>query len=122
MYRKIFNFAVTTITILTANLISSLITDKLISYKWEFKPLRFTLISMMIITIIFYPLFMMLQKWLDRLSRKFVKAGRPVAGKYFGLLVMFFIGLFILTCIYANLWYNINVLKLIADGNFLSAF
>jgi hypothetical protein len=122
MYRKIFNFAVTIITILTANLLTTLITDKLISYKWELKPLRFTLLSMMIITIIFYPLFLMLQKWLDGLSRKFVKVGHTVVGKYLGLMVMFFIGLFILTCIYANLWYNINVLKLIADGNFFSAF
>jgi hypothetical protein len=122
MYRKIFNFAVTIITILTANLLTTLITDELISYKWQLKPLRFTLLSMMIITIIFYPLFLMMQKWLDGLSRKFVKAGHAVAGKYLGLLVMFFIALFILTCIYANLWYNINVLKLIADGNFLSAF
>jgi len=122
MYRKIFNFAVTVITILTANLITTFITDKLISYKWELKPLRFTVLSMMIITIIFYPLFLMMQKWLDVLSRRFVKAGHSVAGKYLGLLLMFIIGLFILTCIYANLWYNINVLKLFTEGKFLSSF
>lgn len=122
MYRKIFNFAVTMITLLSANLLTAYITDKLISYKWDIKPLRFTLISMGIIAIIFYPLFTMLQGWLDRLSKRFVKAGHAVAGKYLGLLLMFVIGLFVLTGIYAHMWYDINVLKLIVNGNFLSSF
>ena len=122
MYRKLFNFAVTIITLLSANLFTTFVTDKLISYKYEIKPLSFTLISMAIITLVFYPLFMLLQKWLDRFSRRFVKAGHAVAGKYIGLFLMFFIGLFILTCIYAHMWYNINVIKLIANGNFISSF
>ena len=122
MYRKFFNFAVTMITLLSANLLTSFITEKLISYKWELKPMRFTLISMGIIAIIFYPLFTMLQGWLDRFSKRFVKAGHGIAGKYVGLVLMLFTGLFILTCFYAHMWYDINVLKLIANGNFLSAF
>jgi hypothetical protein len=122
MYRKVFNFAVTMLTILTANLLTTFITDKLISYKWEIKPLRFTLISMAIITIIFYPLFTMLQQWLDRFSRRFVKAGHMLAGKYLGLLLMFAAGLLILMGIYAHMWYHINVFKLLANGNFFSSF
>jgi hypothetical protein len=113
---------VTLITILSANLLTSFITDKLISFKWELKPMRFTLISMGIIALIFYPLFTMLQGWLDRFSKRFVKAGHAVAGKYLGLLLMFIFGLFVLTCFYAHMWYDINVLKLIANGNFLSSF
>lgn len=120
MYRKVFNFAVAMISILVANLISTYITDRLISYKWEFKPIRFTLISMAIITLIFYPLFMMLEKWLDRFSRRFVKAGNSVGGKYIGLLVMFFLALFVLTCIYAKMWYNINVLKHMVNGTLMN--
>jgi hypothetical protein len=122
MYRKVFNFAVTMLTILTANLVTTFVTDKMISFKWEVKPLRFTIISMAIITIVFYPLFMMLQEWLDRFSRRFVKAGHSFAGKYIGLVLMFITGLFILTCIYAHMWYNLNVLKLIANGKFFSSF
>lgn len=120
MYRKIFNFAVAMISILTANLLSTYITDKLISYKWEFKPIRFTLILMAIITLIFYPLFVMLEKWLDGFSRRFVKAGNAMGGKYIGLLVMFFLALIVLTCIYAKMWYNINVLKHIANGTLMN--
>lgn len=122
MYRKLFNFTATMITLLTANLVTTFITDKLISYRWEFKPLRFTLISMSIIAIVFYPLFMWLQQWVDRFSRRFVKAGHGFAGRYLGLTLMFATGLFILMCFYAHMWYGINVLKLITDGTFLKAF
>ncbi len=122
MYRKLFAFAVTILTLLTANLLTTFITDKLISYRWELKPLRFTLISMAIITVVFYPLFTQLQKWVDKFSRKFVKAGHALVGKYLGLLFMFLAGLFVLTCIYAHMWYNINVLKLIFSGNFFTSF
>jgi mannitol-specific phosphotransferase system IIBC component len=122
MYRKIFNFAATIITLLSANLLTSWIADKLISYKWEVKPLRFTLISMGIIAVVFYPLFTWLQKWLDRVSRKFVKAGHNLAGKYIGLFLMAVLGLFILMCFYAHMWYGINVLKMVFSGTFFKAF
>ncbi|HPT21677.1 MAG TPA: hypothetical protein PLR88_07000 [Bacteroidales bacterium] len=119
MYRGLFKFAVTTLTILSANLLTTVITDKLISYKWELKPVRFTLISMGIITIIFYPLFIRLQKWLDHISRKFVRAGHSLAGKYLGLLLMFMAGLLILTYFYARMWYDINIFRMILHGEFV---
>jgi hypothetical protein len=116
MYRKLFNFAVTTLTLLTANLLTTFITDKLISYKWEAKPLRFTLISMAIITLVFYPLFIKLQDWLNRFSRRFIKAGHGLAGKYLGLLLMFAAGMLVLTYFYAKMWYNINIFNLMVNG------
>ncbi|MBN1790436.1 MAG: hypothetical protein JW830_08070 [Bacteroidales bacterium] len=122
MYRKLFNFAVTILTLLTANLLTTFITDTLISHKWELKPLRFTLISMAIITVVFYPLFIRLQKWLDRFSRRFVKAGHTLAGKYVGLIIMFAAGLLVLTYFYAKMWYNINLFRAIIDGNLSSIF
>ncbi len=122
MYRKLFNFAVTTITLLSANLLTTFITDQLITYKWELKPLRFTLISMAIITVVFYPLFIRLQKWLDRFSRRLVKAGHSLAGRYIGLLFMFAAGLLVLTYFYAKMWYNINLIRAIIDGNLSSIF
>jgi len=122
MYRRFFNFAVTTLTILTANLLTTFITDKLISMKWELKPMRFTIISMGIITIVFYPLFIRLQDWVNGFSKKFMKAGHSMAGKYIGLFFMFAVGMLILTYFYARMWYNINIFRLIIDGKFLSSF
>jgi hypothetical protein len=116
MYRKIFNFAVAILTILSANLITTFITDKLISYKWEVRPLKFTLISMGIITLIFYPLFIKLQEWIDSFSRRFVKAGHSFAGKYLGLFLMFAAGLLILTYFYLKMWYHMNLFQMILQS------
>jgi hypothetical protein len=122
MYRRLFKFAVTTITILTANLLTTFFTDWLISHRWETKPLRFTLISMGIITIVFYPLFMKMEEWLNNFSRRFVKAGHSLAGKYIGLLFMFVFGILILLYFYAKMWYNIDIFRLLINGNFFSLF
>lgn len=122
MYRRLFNFAVTTLTILTANLLTTYITDKLISLKWEVKPLRFTVISMAVITVIFYPLFIRLQDWTNSFSKKFIKAGHSLAGKYLGLILMFSAGLLVLTYFYARMWYNINIFRMIIEGRFFSSF
>jgi hypothetical protein len=122
MYRKLFKFVVTTLTILSANLLTNYISDKLVSHKWEYKPLRFTLLAMLIITVIFYPLFMWLEEWLNDLSKKLVKAGKSIAGKYVGLLFGFIIGIAILTYLYARVWYKIDLISVIFKGKFLQMF
>ena len=115
MYKRFFKFAVTSLTILTAELIATVITDKLVSYRWEFKPVRFTLISMAIITIVFYPLLTKLEDWLNKVSKKFIRTGHSYAGKYLGLILMYFTGLVILTFFYAKYWYDINLFNYILN-------
>lgn len=122
MYRKLFNFAVTVLTILTANLLTAYISEQLISHKWEVKPLRFTVISMGIIAVVFYPLFMKMEDWTNSFSKKFIKAGHNLAGKYLGLVLMFATGLLILLYFYAKMWYNINIFRMILNGGFFSSF
>lgn len=122
MYQKIFKFVVTIFTILTANLLTTWISDQLISHKYEIRPLRFTLIAMGVIAVVFYPLFIKLEDWLNSLSKKFVKAGHSIGGKYIGLLLMFLIGLFILTFFYARMWYHINIFTMLFKGTFFKAF
>ena len=56
MYRYFFRFVVTTLTILTANLITNAISDYMITYKNHVKPLTFTLIAMAVTVVVFYPL------------------------------------------------------------------
>lgn len=116
MYRYLFRFAVTTLTILTANLITSAISDYMVSYKNHYKPLVFTLIGMMIIVMVFFPLFMKLEKSVEDLSVKVVKSGNSVAGKYLGLLLAFITGLVILFYFYAKMWYHIDFLRVLFQG------
>ena len=93
MYRYFFRFVVTTLTILTANLITTALSDYMITYKNHVKPITFTLIAMAIIVIVFYPLFMKMEEWLKGISVRFIKSGNSVAGKYFGLSMTFLGGL-----------------------------
>lgn len=122
MYRHLFRFAVTTLTILTVNLITSKVSDLLISQRWETKPLRFSLIAMAIITLIFYPLFLKMEAWLNQLTRRFVKAGHSVVGRFFGLLAMFVAGLVILLYFYVEMWYGINIFSHLFNGTLFRLF
>lgn len=117
MYRHLFRFAVTTLTILTANLITTAISDYVIGYRNNFKPLVFTLLGMGLIVLIFYPLFMKVNEWVNGLSVRIIRSGRSLAGKYLGLILAFISALGILTYFYARMWYNIDLIKLIFHGN-----
>jgi hypothetical protein len=121
MYQRFFKFTVTLLTILTANLLTSYISDLLVSHKFDLKPLRFTLIGMGIIAIVFYPLFLKLEDVLNLLSKKFVKAGHSLAGKYVGLFLMFLVGMFILMYFYARMWYHLNIITMLFHGSFFKA-
>ncbi len=116
MYRFLFRFVVTTLTILTANLVTTAITDYMITYKNHVKPLTFTLIAMSIIVVIFYPLFLKMEEWLKKISVKVIRSGNSVAGKYIGLLFTFLLGLIILLYFYARMWYHLDLLKLLFSG------
>lgn len=124
MYRRLFKFAVTTITILTVNLITSKISDYMISYKFkaQVKPLTFTLVAMGIITLVFYPLFTYMQEWLNVLSLRIIKSGKSIGGKYIGLLIMYLVCLMILVYFYAKMWYNLDFIKLLFQGKIGSQF
>ena len=116
MYRFFFRFVVTTLTILTANLLTTAISDYMITYKNHVKPLTFTLFAMGIIVVVFYPLFLKMEEWLRKISVKVIKSGNSVAGRYVGLFFVFVAGLLILAYFYARMWYHIDLLKILFSG------
>ena len=89
MYRYSFRFVVMSITILTANLLTTALSNYLVTYKNHIKPLTFTLLGMAITVVIFYPLFSKLEEWVKGLSTRIIKKGKSVAGKYLGLVLVF---------------------------------
>jgi hypothetical protein len=122
MYSFIFRFIVTSITILTANLLTNAISDYMITYKNHYRPFTFTLLGMGIIILFFYPLFIKLENWIKIFSVKIVKSGSSVAGKYLGLTGSFLFCLFILFYFYARVWYNIDFFKVLFSGNIKGMF
>ena len=117
MYRFFFHFIVTTLTILTANLLTNAIGDYMVSFKNNYSPLAFTLMGMSIIVVVFYPLFMKLEDWITYFSVKVIKSGNSLAGKYLGLFLTFLAGLLVLFYFYAKMWYHIDFLRVILHGN-----
>jgi hypothetical protein len=113
MYRYTFRFAVMTLTILTANLITTAISNYMASYKNHYKPLVFTFIGMAITVVIFYPLFMRLESWVRDISVKAVKSGKSIGGRYLGLIFVFILGLILLSYFYGRMWYHMNILPLL---------
>ncbi len=116
MYRYVFRFAVMSVTILTANLLTTMISNHLTGYRSDIKPLSFTLIAMGIIVVILYPLFARLESWVKGLSMRVVKKGRALGGKYAGLVIAFAACLLILCYFYARMWYNIDLFRIILKG------
>jgi hypothetical protein len=117
MYRFLFRFVVMSLTILTANLLTNAISDYMVSYKTQYKPLTFTLIGMTIIIAVFYPLFVKLQDWVKTISVKVVKSGNSFAGKYIGLPLTFLVCLVILVYFYAKMWYHLDFFKILVHGD-----
>lgn len=116
MYRYAFRFAVMSVTILTANLLTTEISNYLVTYRREIKPLSFTLIAMGVIVVILYPLFARLEAWVKSLSMKVVRKSKALAGKYTGLILAYAACLLILCYFYARMWYNIDLFRIILKG------
>jgi hypothetical protein len=117
MYRYSFRFVVMSITILTANLLTTALSNYLVTFKNNVRPLTFTIIGMGITVIIFYPLFAKLEEWVRSLSVKVIKKGKSMAGRYLGLALAFVVSLMVLSYFYTRMWYHIDILKILIQGN-----
>ena len=113
MNRKIFNFLVLVITILLINLLTNFIADLLIKYRSQTNYLKFTAIGMGVIVLVFYPAFEYLNGMVEKLTTRFLKKGNNLFGRILGVYIAFFIMLFTLYCIYAHIWFNVNVVNLL---------
>ena len=117
MYRHLFKAVITIITILSVNLLTNYISNYMVTYKSHYKPLTYTLIEMGIVIVIFYPLFIKMEDWVNSLSIKLVIKGRSIAGKYVGLVLAFAVSLSVLFYLYAKLWYKLDIVKILFSGN-----
>jgi hypothetical protein len=117
MYRFFFKFFATILTILTANLLTTALSDYMVTYKNNYKPVVFTIIGMVIIVMVFYPLFMRLEEWIKSVSQKVMRSGKSVAGKFLGLSLTFIAAIMVLIYFYAKMWYHIDLFGILIHGN-----
>ncbi len=84
----------------------------MVSYKYHYKPVAFTLIGMAITVMILYPFFLKLENWVKVISVKAIKSGKSVGGKFLGLFLIFLAALLVLFYFYAKMWYHIDFLQM----------
>ncbi|NJO89917.1 MAG: hypothetical protein HC831_13940 [Chloroflexia bacterium] len=120
--KKLIKFVVFVITILTANLLGDYAGDFLTSFKNDYKPLTFTLIAMVVIVIIFYPLFDSLEEWVTKFSNKIVKEGAKNFGPNLAIFMIFLVSMIVLIFFYARQYYEINIFRHLFRGNFEGLF
>lgn len=109
-YRHFFKFMVFVLGILTANLVTIWIDNYMLSYRFNYSPHVFTCIGMGVVLLIYYPLFMYLDKWTTKFGDHFLKAGKKFGGRKLGSFLAFIFGLLILFYFYGREWFNSNVI------------
>jgi hypothetical protein len=110
------------ITILTANLLTTALSSYLVTFRNHVRPLTFTLIGMAVLVLIFYPLFAKLEEWVNGVSKKIVNKGKSLAGKYLGLALAFVTCIMVLSYFYAKMWYHIDLWHILLQGDISKYF
>jgi hypothetical protein len=110
------------ITILTANLLTTALSSYLVTFRNHVRPLTFTLIGMAVLVLIFYPLFAKLEEWVKGVSKKIVNKGKSLAGKYLGLALAFVTCIMVLSYFYARMWYHIDLWHILLQGDISKYF
>ncbi len=113
--RKLVNMGIVAVTILTVNFIVEYLMEVFLKYRGITSPLKFTAYGMIFLVVIFYPLIAFLDDKVKYMTRNLTKKGNKLFGMNIGIMVMFTVLFFALFCIYANHWFNINVLKMILN-------
>jgi hypothetical protein len=111
--RRFINFYILAVTILTVNLLTGFITEYFLHYKNITNPLKFTAIGMIILVAVFYPVFGYIESKVEEITRKLIKKGKNKFGKTLGFIFVFSVLIFVLYSIYARLWFNINIPRII---------
>lgn len=111
MYRKSLKFMALFITILVAELLSDYFIKLMLTFKRDYDPYLYTLVGMIILVVIYYPLMVWADKSISKFSERFLRVGKHVAGRKFGIFIMFFVALAVLFYFFIKDWYKIDLLN-----------
>lgn len=108
-YQKIFKFMVLVLGILLANLVTIWLDKYVQTFRGNYKPYVFTLLGMLIVVVVYYPLFSYIDRWATKAAEAFVRAGRKLAGRKIGAILAFLVAMVIVFILYGYEWYGRNV-------------
>jgi uncharacterized protein YacL len=110
--RNLTKFFVFILTLFIAEIVSTIAKNYLNIHTGSNNPYKLTAIKMGIIIAIYYPVFTLLSRLSEILSKHFFKKTKTVlVGGIPGLIIAFLIGLAICYGIFLKLWYHINVFE-----------
>jgi len=101
------------ISLLSVNLFTIYIDEFFLSYKRDFNKHAFTIIGMLVVVLIYYPLFAKIDRWTTKFSTTFLKAGQKLYGKKTGVYIVFIVAMLVLYFLYGKLWFGVNVYEML---------
>lgn len=115
MYKKLFNVMVLMISVLLVNLLTGFITDYIIHYKIDINPFKFTAVAMLTLVFILVPAYSYMNSRIEILVARILIKGSNSFGKFIGLLFSFALIFSVLFGIYLYQWFDINLIKYLAE-------
>jgi hypothetical protein len=97
------------ITVLTVNLLTGYLTDKIIHYELGIHPYKKTLIGMVSLVFILVPAYSLLHQKIELLAARILVSGSNSFGRFLGLLLTFSVIFFVLFLIYLHNWFGILI-------------
>lgn len=106
------------ITVLTVNLLTGYITDRIIRYNLGIDPLKFTAIGMLALVFILVPAYSFMSDRIEILVARILLSGSNSFGKVIGLLLSFGLVFSVLFAIYLQQWFGISLVDTIKSSIF----
>lgn len=105
-YKKLVNYYVFVLSILTVNLLSDKLTSWILNLRFMAHPVKATAIGMGVLVFILYPAYHYIEKWSEQFAKRVFKVGRNAGGKFFGVTLAFLLCLAVLFVLYLQLWWG----------------
>lgn len=109
--QKLTKYVIFTLTVLIASLLSNYLTE-LATKNFVEHSYKGVAIEMILIVIIYYPAFILLESIITKISKQYVKnSKKAIKSSSFGLLISFGIALLVLFYLFAKLNHNLDLIK-----------
>jgi uncharacterized protein YacL len=109
--QKLTKYAIFALTVLIASLLSDFLVQ-LISAKFVNQSYQGVALEMFIIVIVYYPAFTIIEKFVLKASKEYVKSSKKaVKSSSFGLLIGFAVAVLILFYLFARVKHNMDLIE-----------
>jgi len=112
MNKKLSKFLVTALSILVVSLVAGYLKSLIDVYVKDKNVYKSVLLGMAVMVVVYYPMTMVLNKYFEKLSRRYISNSKKMAkSNTLGMLIGFVIAIFALFICYAKVWYNVDVIN-----------